>query len=138
MPIRFWRPVLKHCCDIRLPFKRKRQQSFATMFSLGKQSRRGVLRNRSFSQHDCRCPNAVDTCRIFLFQYSSLIREERFESLKQPGNRPHSSADKPAVEELARRLAKEGLEAWLDKWHLIPGNPWQPAIEKALAESETC
>jgi hypothetical protein len=50
----------------------------------------------------------------------------------------HSSADKPAVEELARRLAKEGIQAWLDKWNLIPGDPWQPAIEKALAESETC
>ena len=50
----------------------------------------------------------------------------------------HSSADKPAVEELARRLAKEGIQAWLDKWNLIPGGPWQPAIEKALAESETC
>ena len=50
----------------------------------------------------------------------------------------HSSADKPAVEELARRLAKEGIQAWLDKWHLIPGDAWQPAIEKALAESETC
>ena len=50
----------------------------------------------------------------------------------------HSSADKPAVEELARRLAKEGIQAWLDKWHLIPGNPWQPDIEKALAGSETC
>jgi conflict system STAND superfamily ATPase/TIR domain-containing protein len=50
----------------------------------------------------------------------------------------HSSADKPAVEELARRLAKEGVQAWLDKWNLIPGDPWQPAIEKALAESETC
>jgi hypothetical protein len=45
----------------------------------------------------------------------------------------HSSTDKPAVEELARRLAKEGIQAWLDKWHLIPGNPWQPDIEKALA-----
>ena len=45
----------------------------------------------------------------------------------------HSSADKPAVEELARRLAKEGVQAWLDKWHLIPGNPWQPDIEKALS-----
>jgi hypothetical protein len=42
------------------------------------------------------------------------------------------------VEELARRLAGEGIQAWLDKWHLIPGDPWQPAIEKALAESETC
>jgi tetratricopeptide (TPR) repeat protein len=50
----------------------------------------------------------------------------------------HSSADKPAVEELARRLAKDGVQAWLDKWNLIPGDPWQPAIEKALAESETC
>ena len=50
----------------------------------------------------------------------------------------HSSTDKPAVEELARRLAREGIQAWLDKWHLIPGDPWQPAIEKALAESETC
>jgi tetratricopeptide (TPR) repeat protein len=50
----------------------------------------------------------------------------------------HSSADKPAVEELARRLAKEGIQGWLDKWHLIAGAPWQPAIEKALAESETC
>ena len=47
-------------------------------------------------------------------------------------------ADKPAVEELARRLAKEGILAWLDKWNLIPGAPWQPAIEKALAECETC
>jgi hypothetical protein len=50
----------------------------------------------------------------------------------------HSSADKPVVEELAYRLAKEGIQAWLDKWNLIPGDPWQPAIEKALAESETC
>jgi TIR domain len=50
----------------------------------------------------------------------------------------HSSTDKPAVEELTRRLAGEGIQAWLDKWHLIPGDPWQPAIEKTLAESETC
>ena len=50
----------------------------------------------------------------------------------------HSSDDKPAVEELARQLAKEGIQPWLDKWHLIPGDPWQPVIEKALAESETC
>ena len=50
----------------------------------------------------------------------------------------HSSAEKAAVEEIARRLLREGIEAWLDKWHLIPGDPWQPAIEKALAESESC
>jgi hypothetical protein len=50
----------------------------------------------------------------------------------------HSSADKPAVEALARRLAKEDIQAWLDTWHLIPGDPWQPGIEKALADSESC
>jgi hypothetical protein len=26
----------------------------------------------------------------------------------------------------------------LDKWNLIPGDPWQPAIEEALAQSDTC
>jgi hypothetical protein len=50
----------------------------------------------------------------------------------------HSNSDKPAVEELARRLAKEGVQPWLDKWHLIPGDPWQPAIKRALTESESC
>jgi len=42
----------------------------------------------------------------------------------------HNSADKPAVEEVALRLRQQhGIEFWLDKWHLIPGAPWQPAIE---------
>src|ERR1019366_3423470 len=50
----------------------------------------------------------------------------------------HNSADKPAVEELARRLKAEGMEPWLDKWHLIPGDPWQPAIEEVLAECASC
>jgi hypothetical protein len=54
----------------------------------------------------------------------------------------HSTADKPAVEELARRLReKEGIETWLDKWNkwnLIPGVSWQPAIEDALKECESC
>ncbi len=35
----------------------------------------------------------------------------------------------PAVEELARRLVKEGIQPWLDKWNLIPGEPWQAADE---------
>ena len=50
----------------------------------------------------------------------------------------HSSADKPMVEALARLLKNNNLEAWLDKWHLIPGNPWQEEIEQALAECATC
>lgn len=50
----------------------------------------------------------------------------------------HSSSDKPAVEELARRLRQIGIEPWLDKWNLIPSEPFQPALEQALEECSTC
>src|SRR2546423_3375059 len=51
----------------------------------------------------------------------------------------HNSQDKPAVEALARRLEDEAkLKPWLDKWNLIPGAPWQEAIEHALDASRTC
>jgi hypothetical protein len=49
----------------------------------------------------------------------------------------HSTADKPALEELAHRLRhKEGIQAWLDKWNLIPGASWQPEIEDALKNAK--
>jgi len=50
----------------------------------------------------------------------------------------HASADKPAVEILARKLREARLEPFLDKWHLIPGEPWQEALEEALDQSRTC
>ena len=51
----------------------------------------------------------------------------------------HNSADKAVVELLAGRLEDEGhLKPFLDKWHLIPGNPWQEELEKALDSSRTC
>jgi hypothetical protein len=50
----------------------------------------------------------------------------------------HATRDKPAVEELARQLKAAGLEPFLDKWHLVPGVPWQEAIETALERSRTC
>jgi tetratricopeptide (TPR) repeat protein len=50
----------------------------------------------------------------------------------------HGSADKLAVEGLARCLAQVGIQARLDEWNLIVGDPWRPAIEQALTESETC
>jgi len=49
----------------------------------------------------------------------------------------HHSADKPAVEVLARRLRKDGIRVFLDKWHLVPGMAWQRDLEEALAQS-TC
>src|SRR5215468_8035164 len=51
----------------------------------------------------------------------------------------HNSADKPAVEAFARQLEDEaGLHPFLDKWHLVPGEPWQEALEDALDKSHTC
>jgi WD40 repeat protein/energy-coupling factor transporter ATP-binding protein EcfA2 len=51
----------------------------------------------------------------------------------------HNSADKPAVEAIARRLREEGgLTPFLDKWHLIPGEPWQEALEEAIDASGSC
>jgi tetratricopeptide (TPR) repeat protein/energy-coupling factor transporter ATP-binding protein EcfA2 len=50
----------------------------------------------------------------------------------------HSRADKPRVEELARRLKQAGIEPFLDKWNLVPGDPWQEALEAALVNSTAC
>jgi formylglycine-generating enzyme required for sulfatase activity len=50
----------------------------------------------------------------------------------------HNSADKPAVEKLAEKIEAAGFQPWLDKWNLIPGDPWQPALEAALKECEIC
>jgi len=50
----------------------------------------------------------------------------------------HATRDKPAVEELARRLRAAGIEPFLDKWQLVPGEPWQEALEAALERSRTC
>lgn len=51
----------------------------------------------------------------------------------------HNSDDKDDVEFLAKRLVDEAsLKPFLDKWHLVPGNPWQEALEVALDRSRTC
>jgi hypothetical protein len=51
----------------------------------------------------------------------------------------HDSQDKPIVEKIAQWLEdKANLSVWLDKWNLIPGDPWQEEIEKALDESQCC
>jgi formylglycine-generating enzyme required for sulfatase activity len=50
----------------------------------------------------------------------------------------HSSADKAIVEEIARKLLGSGITPWLDIWNLVPGEPWQEAIEKALENCSSC
>jgi hypothetical protein len=50
----------------------------------------------------------------------------------------HNGADKPLVEQVGEELEKRGLSCWLDKWNLVPGDPWQSAIEEALVQCDTC
>ncbi len=51
----------------------------------------------------------------------------------------HQSGDKPQVERLAARLEDEAkIKPFLDKWHLVPGQPWQEELESALDQSATC
>jgi len=44
----------------------------------------------------------------------------------------HNSKDKPAVRKLAEVLRARGLRVWLDEWELVPGQPWQEAIEEII------
>lgn len=48
----------------------------------------------------------------------------------------HNSKDKAAVQYLAARLEDEsGFKIFLDIWNLVPGAPWQEALERALEKS---
>jgi tetratricopeptide (TPR) repeat protein len=44
----------------------------------------------------------------------------------------HNSKDKPVVCEIAEALRRRGLQVWLDKDDLVPGQPWQEALEEII------
>lgn len=48
----------------------------------------------------------------------------------------HASNDKPSVQELYYRLVSDGIDAWLDKEKLIPGQDWQVEIAQAVRNSD--
>src|SRR5580692_11632971 len=50
----------------------------------------------------------------------------------------YHSKDKAVVETLADRLKTAGLHVFLDKWSLVPGEPWQNRLEAALLRSASC
>ena len=41
--------------------------------------------------------------------------------------------DHAQVEALARRLREQGLQVFLDRWYLTPGQSWLEALESNLA-----
>jgi WD40 repeat protein len=50
----------------------------------------------------------------------------------------HAGQDAAAVEAIAERLRRtHRLTPFLDRWHLRPGDPWQPELTEALARSST-
>jgi hypothetical protein len=49
----------------------------------------------------------------------------------------HNSKDKPMVRELGEALQKCGLSVWLDEWELVPGRPWQQALEEIIKTTKS-
>lgn len=49
----------------------------------------------------------------------------------------HNSKDKPAVRQIAEVLKQRGLKVWLDEWELVPGRPWQDALEEIIQTTLT-
>jgi hypothetical protein len=47
----------------------------------------------------------------------------------------HSSKDKPAVEKLAIALREHGIEPWLDKWEINPGDDIVSRMNEGLEEA---
>lgn len=48
----------------------------------------------------------------------------------------HSSIDKPFVERLAGDLrTREGIDAWLDKWEILPGDRIPQKLEEGLSSA---
>lgn len=48
----------------------------------------------------------------------------------------HASGDKSAVIKLYAHLVKDGIDAWLDKEKIIPGQDWRIEIPKAVKNSD--
>jgi hypothetical protein len=48
----------------------------------------------------------------------------------------HSHGDRVAVHALSSRLKKDGVDVWLDKENLEPGQNWEHEIRKAILKSD--
>lgn len=46
-----------------------------------------------------------------------------------------NTEDKAEIKVIAQRLCAEGLNPWLDEWHLVPGRAWQKGLADGVASS---
>lgn len=47
----------------------------------------------------------------------------------------HSSTDKEIAERLAKDLMNQGIDAWFDKWEIMPGDSLRRKIEQGISEA---
>lgn len=45
--------------------------------------------------------------------------------------------DHASVEAVARALTERGVRVFLDRWHMVPGQPWPQALERTLASCKS-
>lgn len=48
----------------------------------------------------------------------------------------HAHSDKDAVRDLYFQLVRDGVDAWLDKENLLPGQDWEFEIRKAVRQAD--
>jgi len=77
-------------------------------------------------------PHASDTARR-----GNLLRPEPGGTYDVFVSHQHTEAE--AAEAIGAKLAdRVGLTVWLDKWVLVPGEPWQQKVAKGLEQARTC
>src|SRR5258708_3222868 len=49
----------------------------------------------------------------------------------------YNSADRAAVEQIAKQLEAHRIRPWFDKWELIPGRSWQQALATQIKKTKS-
>ncbi len=92
-------------------------------------------------------PENYSTDRFRLYNFithfgGTTKMPEHFDKLSTAPKRPlkvflcHAHADRDPVRGLYARLTKDGVDAWLDKAKLLPGQDWELEIRKAVREAD--
>jgi len=77
--------------------------------------------------------NDISRRNVISNQYLTKMNNKTYQAFLS-----HSNPDKPLVEYIANWLTQNDITVWLDKWNILPGDPWQEEIEDALDASSAC
>ncbi len=48
----------------------------------------------------------------------------------------YNRRDRSTIQTIAAAIEGRGLRVWLDEWELVPGRPWQKALEDAIRDAQ--